>query len=256
MQRILSIVFLLFVTAALRAQPDSSFHLYLLIGQSNMAGRGEISLSYQSIQYSNIFVLNKENNWVPAKHPLHFDKPKVAGVGPGMAFAISMSEAAPGVKIGLVPCAVGGTSIQVWVPAGYDNATKTHPYDDALVRIKQAMKAGVFKGVIWHQGEADSNPKSATEYLRNLEALVARLRSEIGNNSLPFVAGELGNFRPQYQIINDQLQKLPDVVKNSALATSQNLTHKGDTTHFDSRSADELGRRMAEKMKVLQSSRF
>ena len=240
----------------LKAQPDSSFHLYLLVGQSNMAGRGEISLSNQSTQHPNIFVLNKENNWVPAKHPLHFDKPKVVGVGPGMAFATSMSEAAPGVKIGLVPCAVGGTSIQVWVPAGYDNATKTHPYNDALVRIKQAMKAGVFKGIIWHQGEADSNPKSAAEYLSNLKALVARLRSEMGNNSLPLVAGELGTFRTHYQIINDQLQKLPGIIKNSALANSQNLTHKGDTTHFDSRSADELGRRMAEKMKVLQSSRL
>jgi hypothetical protein len=255
-----------------QAQPDSSFHLYLLVGQSNMAGRGEITASYRDLQYNNIFMLDKSGKWVPAHHPLHFDKPAIVGVGPGLAFAKAMAEADPGihqvdspdsgnrlspvskVRIGLVPCAVGGTSIRSWTPGGYDSATKTHPFDDALLRIAEARKSGVFKGIIWHQGESDSKPPEAAQYLKNLEILVQRLRAATGVRELPFVAGELGTFRPSYQLINLELTKLPGTIPVSALAVSTDLMHKGDSTHFDSQSADLLGKRMAEAMMVLQTA--
>ena len=44
----------------------------------------------------------------PAVEPLHFDKPKIVGVGLGLAFGKAMAEAEPDVTIGLIPCAVGG----------------------------------------------------------------------------------------------------------------------------------------------------
>jgi hypothetical protein len=233
-------------------EPDSSFHLYLLIGQSNMAGRGTLSEKNQHPPSDRILMLNKANEWVPATHPLHFDKPAVAGVGPGLSFAEVIATSNPGIKIGLVPCAVGGSSIKAWQPGGFDKATGTHPYDDALARIKAAMKSGVFKGILWHQGEADSKPESAARYLADLKELVNRLRAESGNPSLPFVAGELGRYKPVYQNINEQLKNLSRVISYSAVAGSENLEHKGDSTHFDSRSAEELGKRYAEKMLALQ----
>jgi hypothetical protein len=252
------------------AQPDSSFHLYLLVGQSNMAGRGEITASYRDLQYNNIFMLDKSGKWIKASHPLHFDKPAIVGVGPGLAFAKAMAEAdsihhllrsedtrlspVPGIKIGLVPCAVGGTSIRAWTPGGYDSATRTHPYDDALLRIAEARKSGIFKGIIWHQGESDSKSPEASQYLKNLQILVERLRTATGVPALPFVAGELGTFRPNYQLINFELQKLSVTIPASALAGSRDLMHKGDSTHFDSRSADELGKRMADAMIILQNA--
>src|SRR5690606_30398343 len=126
-------------------QPDKNTHIYILMGQSNMAGRGKITEEYKNQQHGRVIMLNKENEWVQAKHPLHFDKPKAAGVGLGLTFGISMAEAYPGVTIGLVPCAVGGTTIAKWSPGGYDSVTNTHPYDDALLRIKEAMKKGQIK---------------------------------------------------------------------------------------------------------------
>ncbi|MEJ7691857.1 sialate O-acetylesterase [Daejeonella sp.] len=233
------------------AQPDSNFHLYLLAGQSNMAGRGEISEKYKDQGNPRLYVLDKDNEWVAAKHPLHFDKPPVAGVGPGLSFGIEMANANPGVKIGLVPCAVGGTSINVWEPGASDKATKTHPYDDALKRIEEAMKSGVFKGVIWHQGESDSNPKAAAAYYAKLAKLIERVRIITRDPKLPFVAGELGRFKEQYATINTVLEKLPGMVKYTAVASSKGLEHKGDLTHFESASADKLGKRFASKMKGL-----
>lgn len=248
MRRIFCLAWCICMATFLSAQPDSSFHLYLLVGQSNMAGRGEITQAERDLLYPNIYMLGKDGKWLPARHPLHFDKPAIAAVGPGIAFAKTIWDAKPNGRIGLVPCAVGGTSIDSWVPGGYDKATNTHPYDDALLRIKLAMTSGRFSGIIWHQGESDSKPAGSVEYLRKLTELVARLRKEIGNDNLPFVAGELGDYRPNYQLINTELNKMPALIPHSALASARGLSHKGDTTHFDTRSANELGKRMAEKM--------
>jgi hypothetical protein len=60
-----------------------NFHLYLLAGQSNMAGRGKVE--GQDMQtHPRVYVLNQGNEWELAKDPLHFDKPGIVGVGPGI----------------------------------------------------------------------------------------------------------------------------------------------------------------------------
>lgn len=234
-----------------KADPD--FHIYLLMGQSNMAGRGKITEELKKLQHANVQMLDSNYRWVQAKHPVHFDKPKVAGVGPGLSFGIAMAEANPSVKIGLVPCAVGGTSINKWIPGAYDKNTETHPYDDAVKRIREAMKYGVVKGVIWHQGEANSSGEGSKTYIAKLTELINRVRTLVGNPNLPFVAGELGDFKPHYQNINDVLKELPQKVSNTGVVSSEGLKDKGDVTHFDGPSANELGKRYAVKMKELQS---
>ena len=236
------------------AAPDPNFHIYLLMGQSNMAGRGPITPELAAVGNARVFMLNAAGEWVPAKNPVHFDKPKVAGVGPGLSFGVAMAEANPNVRIGLVPCAVGGTAIRYWQPGAYDEATKTHPYDDAVLRIQNAMRCGVVRGMLWHQGEADSNPASAAAYLPKLTELIGRVRTLVGQPALPVVAGELGRFKENSLNFNAQLLHLPDGVPHTAVATSENLTDKGDQTHFDGASADEYGRRYAVKMQALQAA--
>lgn len=233
---------------------DRNFELYILIGQSNMAGRGVITDEFRNAVHPRIYMLSKDNHWVPAKHPLHFDKPKAAGVGPGLAFGIDMAEGNPGVKIGLIPCAVGGTPIEHWLPGAFDQATQTHPYDDAMLRIKAAMKSGVIKGVIWHQGEANSSAQRAELYLTKLDTLIRRIRTAVGNPNLPFIIGELGRYRERHALINTQLAKVPALIPYTGLATSEGLVHKGDNLHFDGQSANLLGHRYAEKMKEVQQS--
>ena len=231
---------------------DSLFDLYLLIGQSNMAGRGEIADEYKNEGNSNVLMLDKENHWVQARHPLHFDKPSVVGVGPGLSFGIKMAKKNHGHKIGLIPCAVGGTSINTWKPGGFDEATKTHPYDDMIVRLQEAQKNGIIKGVIWLHGESDSNPEKAKDYLAKLEELINRIRTVTNNPSLPFVAGELGRYKEQYRHINKELAKLPAIVKYTEVASSKGFIDKGDSTHFNSASAEKYGVRFAKAMKRLQ----
>lgn len=235
--------------------PDPDFHLYLLVGQSNMAGRGPLSPEYQNLSQPEVLMLNKEGKWVTASHPLHFDKPARAGVGPGLSFGLEMAKANPKVRIGLIPCAVGGTAIESWEPGAIDPVTKKHPYDEAIARLHLAMKSGVVKGIIWHQGEANSKAERSTGYLEKLETLISRLRKQAGDNNLAFVAAELGRYRDTYQSINDQLKHLPEKVKHTAVASSEGLVHKGDNTHFDAASATELGKRFAAQMIILQQNK-
>ncbi|WP_353126729.1 sialate O-acetylesterase, partial [Parapedobacter pyrenivorans] len=225
---------------------DTNFHLYLLVGQSNMAGRGKVDSASKIID-SAIWTLDSTGMWVYAVDPIHFDK-SVAGVGPGISFARTMlsKETDPAIRIGLIPCAVGGTSIDRWFAGERDPVTKAFPYDDAIGRTKVAMKSGVLKGIVWHQGEADNSEARAKAYQEKLIRVVNNFRSDLSGD-FPFVVGEIGYFKPK-RPINDILNQTPRSVPNSAVVSAEGLKDGGDGTHFDTSSARLLGKRYAEAM--------
>lgn len=242
-------------TAGIALPKKGSLHLYLLIGQSNMAGRGAVE-EVDKKPHGRVLMFTKEQKWAPALDPLHFDKP-IAGVGLGSTFGRVMADANPGVTIGLVPCAVGGTPLDRW-------QKDKDLYEAALVRIKAAMKDGTLKGILWHQGEGDSADLSkASSYAERLAAMVAAWRKDLDAPEVPFVAGKLGEFlkdtgkdgKPvHWKLVNEQIAQIPTMVKNSAVVESSGLKHKGDVVHFDSASLRELGKRYAKAMQELQKS--
>ncbi len=239
---------------AVKPPAREQFHLFLLVGQSNMAGRGKVAAEDRK-PMRRVLKLSKDGQWVPAVDPLHFDKPGIVGVGVGRSFAAAIAEQTgavhPEITIGLIPCAVGGSPIASWEPGGYHASTKTHPWDDAMIRAKLAMKSGTLKGILWHQGESDSKPALARVYEEKLHALIARFRSELDAPSVPFIAGQLGQFpeRPWDEArkkVDAAHRDLPKHVPHTAFVNSDGLTHKGDEVHFDAKSYRELGRRYAQ----------
>ncbi|MDB4584399.1 sialate O-acetylesterase, partial [Draconibacterium sp.] len=211
-----------------------------------------------------VYALNKNNMWVPAQDPIHFDK-KVAGVGLGRTFGIEMAKANPNTNIGLIPCAVGGSPIDAWQPGEYHKQTETHPWDDMEKRLKIALKGGTLKGILWHQGESDSNPAKCNEYEAKLKDLIQRVRILGDNPDAPFVAGEFGRFKlksnkgkyPELKpspakIVMQSTKRVIKKDKNAALVKSKGLNHKGDNTHFDAESYREFGLRYAKAMLKLQ----
>ena len=234
-----------------KTDPNVRYDLYLLIGQSNMAGRGNIE-AQDTITDPNVFMLNKDENWVLAKSPLHFDK-SVAGTGLGLTFGKIMAKESSR-KVGLIPCAVGGTSISMWRPGAYDKVTKTHPYDDAIRRTKVALKNGELKGILWHQGEGDASKDKAARYEQRFDSLMLNLQNDllVDISSIPVVVGELGRFYCERNSagkeINLVLKHIAETRKNRALVSSKGLVHKGDSVHFDAASQRELGKRYAEKV--------
>ncbi|MCC3156668.1 sialate O-acetylesterase [Hymenobacter sp. 15J16-1T3B] len=238
--------------------------VYLLLGQSNMAGRGVVEAA-DTTAPARVWRLNPAGQWEQAKDPLHFDKP-VAGVGPGLSFGRAMAAAEPEAVIGLVPCAVGGTAISTWQPGALDAATNTHPYDDALRRARVALQSGTLAGILWNQGEADSSPEKSQAYAQHLAALIGRLRQDLGAPAVPFVAAQLPAF--QYERpdslgprrasagavqLNATVAGLAQTVPHYAYITTEGTRHRGDQLHYDAASARLLGRRYAAAMLRLQA---
>ncbi|WP_240543440.1 sialate O-acetylesterase [Spirosoma foliorum] len=240
---------ILLITLAFKQDVPPQLQLFLLIGQSNMAGRGVPEAEDQQTN-PHIWMLTKELSWVPARDPMHFDKPAVIGVGPGFSFAKRLAETYPEMNIGLIPCAVGGSGIDVWKPGAYYEPTQSHPYDDALRRAKKALENGQLAGFIWHQGESDSEPEKAIVYEEKLAELVQRFRKDLNAPHVPFVVGTLGDFvvnrDPEAKIVNEALQQATKHIPNSYCVVSEGLTDKGDSTHFDTHSARILGQRYAD----------
>ncbi len=242
------------VGSVVSAQPPAlpakeNFHLFRLVGQSNMAGRGTVTPA-DKVPHPRVLMLDKTGAWVPAVDPLHFDKPSVVGVGLGRTFAAAIAEANPGVTIGLIPCAVGGSPIDTWKPGIFYDATKSHPWDDAMQRAKLALQAGTLKGILWHQGESDSSAALAPAYEAKLHDVIGRMRAELRAPAVPFIAGQLGKFPEspwnEFKTRVDQTHRdLPTKVPHTAFVASDGLTHRGDKVHFDSDSYREFGRRYA-----------
>ncbi|OYV05810.1 MAG: hypothetical protein CFE26_09620 [Verrucomicrobiales bacterium VVV1] len=227
---------LLAATSAFAEPAPKDMKLFLLIGQSNMAGRGKVEPQDQEVN-PKIFMLTKDLKWVPAKDPLHFDKP-VAGVGPGSQFAREISKADPTATIGLIPCAVGGTTLDQWKDDGA-------LYKDAVKRAKEAMKNGKLAGILWHQGEADSAPDKVTSYADRFSSMIGSLRKDLQADKVPVLVGELGRFRPASKAFNDNLPAVVAKVPLCGLVKSDDLMDKGDKLHFDAASARKFGQSYA-----------
>lgn len=238
----LMLAFLPAVAAQVAESADQlrNLELFLLIGQSNMAGRGQVEAQDRE-PIRGVYVLNREMKWAPAVDPLHFDKPDIAGTGLARTFARYLLRQNPKASIGLIPAAFGGTSLDQWAPGG-------ELYQNAVRRAREAAKSGRLRGILWHQGEADSGKEeNAKSYRRRFAAMIRQLRQDLGAGDIPVVVGQIGEFyrAPFARTVQEEQALIPLMVPRSAFVSSAGLGHKGDGVHFDSAALRELGRRYA-----------
>lgn len=236
----------LLATLGLRAQtPPANMELYLLIGQSNMAGRGTVE-AQDLITHPRVFMLKKDLSWVLAKDPLHFDKPSVDGVGLASRFSRVLAGADANVTIGLIPCAYGGTSLSQWSPTASPLPGETvNLYNNAIARAQAAMAHGTLAGILWHQGEADSSTTNVDSYPDRFAAFIGQLRADLGAEKVPVVMGELGRFRSNSAYFNAALPSIVRAVPRCDYATAEGFSDIGDDTHFNSASLRTYGERYA-----------
>jgi len=231
--------------------------LFLLLGQSNMKGRG-IMPDEPKRDPRIVMMHMKDDQWYLARHPLHlvgdaktFQGADNAGVGPGLSFAETLAARDPKVQIGLIPCAVGGSSINVW-----QKGAKL--YDEAMRRAQLALQTtspvkGRIRGVLWLQGEADATDKGMATHEAKLLKLIDDLRADLGTPDLPFIACTIGEMWPdtegrQKARMNELLLSLPGKRPHTASVDARDLRgHIGDHVHFDTASQIQIGQRYAEK---------
>ena len=195
-------------------------YVFMLAGQSNMVGFNTDSSPanthtvydlpqitqlgrYTSGGYSADG--NDDMKIVQGMDPLEFDNSAYyngpegsiydeSGVGPGMSFAYSFVQGT-GYNVTLIPCAVGSSGFPAWSP-GQQN------YGDCLTRTSYALSLNntVFGGILWLQGEANSDPLhtvySQSAYITAVQEMVAGFRSALrGGDNSSFL---LATMRPEW----------------------------------------------------------
>ena len=122
---------------------DSEMVSFLMIGQSNMAGRGELG-DVPPIDNDDLYML-RMGRWQKHSEPVNPDRPITEGeFHSGISLASSFADDYSkyfGRKTGLIPCADGGTSISQWMPGEI-------LFDHAVFMTKLAKRTSTLGGIL------------------------------------------------------------------------------------------------------------
>ena len=242
--------------------------LWILAGQSNMQGAGELHDVESPGIWVNCYGYNE--TWAIASEPLHWlldsidpvhhlgltgeelerarakhKRNALAGAGCGLPFAKEMVQKT-GVPIGLVPCAHGGTSMEQWDPAKKEQGGNS--LYGSMYRRFLAV-GGKVKGVLWYQGESDANEKAAPLFHERFTKFVTAVRHDFNDPDLPFYFVQIGRFTidremPQWDIIQEQQRLCAGEIPRCWMVSSIDL-ELDDLIHVGTQGHKRLGHRLA-----------
>ena len=218
---------------------------FLMLGQSNMAGRGFLH-EVEPIYNEKIKML-RNGRWQMMTEPINYDRP-VAGVSLAASFADAWSQANPGDEIGLIPCAEGGSSLDEWHP-------KRTLFQHALSEARFALDTSEICGILWHQGESDSYHCLYETYYEKFYFIIETLRKELDLQDNPLIIGGLGDYlgksgfgkhSVEFQEINRQLYRFAHEQPNCYFVTAKGLSANPDGIHLNAVSQRKFGYRYFE----------
>ena len=247
----------------------------------------DVNLFARPADFVSVDRLAVEPRFVQAQDPLHeplrvsSDEKGGTKVGSGMSFArAALSDTTQ--PIYLVPAAWGASGFcdvlddeLAWNAEASSNTALggTGLLDRAIARLNLTLQNtdGVFRGILWHQGEADSGRSACAEsYAQNLALMVERIRAEASEDArgesargreapIPFIVGTMskgedsrGDFsrwseaKEQVDAVHRQVADLipyADWVNNDDLVPSAYPCGSGSCVHFGSLAIREMGQR-------------
>lgn len=254
----------LFLTALFGASAiaaEKPVKLFLLGGQSNMDGCGRWNELPENLKQTPVNVRiwdNRTKEW----KKIGEDSTAIARklqFGPELLFSHRVAAAFPGHEIRLVKYSAGGTSLALgWLPekrkmyAGF-----IANYQNALADLEKSGHAVETSGMLWMQGEGDSDTiERAEAYEKNLPILLADVREKTGRPHLPVVMGRISSsLLKKTPWVFDHcpiVQKAQEAVAakdpDTYIVQTDDLTTLQDNTHFDTAGQITLGERMAAEM--------
>ena len=158
-------------------------HSILIIGQSNMAGRGFVG-EVDPINNDKIFVL-RNGRWRTMYTPVNPDR-VTAGVSLVESFA-DMYQKEHNVAVGIIPCADGGSCLDQWCVGSL-------LFDHTCYLCELASRTSTIAAVLWHQGESDCSDDAVAAYEQKLKTIFDALRKKLNLYDVPFLVGGLGDF--------------------------------------------------------------
>ena len=229
---------------------DEKIYSILMIGQSNMSGRGELKQDAQ-INNPNCFMF-RMGRWQKMCEPINADRPYFGISFPsGACLATSFADKLASdfnIKVGLIPSADGGTCMDEWERG-------TPLYDHAVMLAKLAMRTSKLIGIIWHQGESDCGSEDqAKAHKQKFINMITSLRKDLGAEDIPVIVGELAtNYarvsNANAKIINEQYREIASQLNGIKVVSAENLELKADGLHFNLNSLREFGIRYYNEFK-------
>ncbi len=231
--------------------------LFLLGGQSNMDGCGrgeELPAMFRSHPKNVVTWDNQKKLWV------ELTKDSMATArrqqfGPEMAFAHRLAKTYPNHTIAISKTSAGGTKLHTqWVPGKGMYQRFIRNFRNAIAHLKEAGLEYEVSGMLWMQGESDSETvEMAGAYEENLKLLIADVRKQTGNARLPFVMGRISssllkktpwNF-DQAETVQEAQEAVAGQDGNVHIINTDKLSTRKDNTHFDTKAQLTLGGQMA-----------
>lgn len=226
-------------------------HSFLLIGQSNMAGRG-FKDEVEPIKNSHIKVL-RNGRWQTMYVPVNPDR-AFSGICLAESFADAYAKE-HGVDVGLIPCADGGTSLDQWQVGGL-------LFSNAVYQAELASRTSTIAGVLWHQGETDCQDHLYAQYEEKCTRILLALQKKLGLRDVPFLVGGLGDYLinrvedpylgRNYQSVNGALQEIARKQEMFGFVSAEGLQSNPDNLHFSAKALREFGVRYYEQFKKLE----
>jgi len=230
--------------------------LYILAGQSNMSGYGEIHPEELEVD-PKIFVFGNDYHWRLAREPIDDPTGQVdlvsidfgVGFSCGTTFAKTLLRYDPKAFIGLIPCAKSDSSIEEW----QRNLSDYSLYGSCLKRSLASSPMGRIKGLLFYQGETDTlNPNLGPQKVKNpfqwgekFSKFVKDIRNDLKIHDLPIVFAQIGtnkntNEFKNWKIVQEQQRQVH--LPNCKMIHTDDLSLK-DEVHFDSKSYRVIGER-------------
>lgn len=227
------------------------YDVYLLIGQSNMAGRGTLTEDDFNTTIEGVFLLDSLDRPVAASHPYNQYSTirkdmRLQQMGPGHAFGTKMHEISRRPVL-LVVNARGGSELDSWMPGSLH-------FNEAVRRTAEAEKYGKLKGILWLQGCTDCDLGKTDSYMERLAEMAEVLRDSLSAGDVPFVAGEVPHWWNGSSDFNKNIRTISDRIPLSGWISTEGCGMLKDETdpHYDRNSQFVIGSRFAERILELQ----
>ena len=228
-------------------------HSFLIIGQSNMAGRGSLVDANPLDNMNGRLKVLRNGRWQSMYRPVNPDRP-FSGTCLAESFAKAYAEDHLGVSVGIISCADGGTNLNQWQEGGL-------LFDNAVSCAKLAIRTSHLVGILWHQGEADCGVDNYPQYFDKITKIMKALRRELNEERIPIVVGGLGDYLKycvqnsslaNYTHINQALIKFAESTTNTVYVSAEGLTSNPDNLHFNHQSLYEFGLRYYDAFKRVE----
>jgi hypothetical protein len=169
--------------------------IFLLGGQSNMVGSGEIKdlTSPYSKELSGIKIWNSEKGWIPLV-PGHDNRKEF---GPDISFGHEIVKLMPDDDIRFIKYAAGGTALyDDWSPdlKGPQYTAFMETTTEAMNNLRNSYIDFEIIAMLWFQGESDAHEDQADNYEINLVNFISHMRSQFESPEMPFIIARVLSF--------------------------------------------------------------